>query len=94
MKVKRPNNYHAIAKAYIDSRRSTLWADFDISSPDRRLQAIEWLAGVLEACGELAEPVAPPVPAGVQPLPFTEPWVMPSPRPVVPWTPRPLATLA
>ena len=34
----------AAAYEYLSDRHTTLWADFDISEPERREQAARWLA--------------------------------------------------
>lgn len=43
-------------EAYLSQKQCTLWADWDITRPDRREKAVDWLAGEIQAVADFYEP--------------------------------------
>lgn len=66
---------HAAATAHLAAQRATLWADWDISMPDRRAQAATWLTRQVEAVlthldkVELVATLGPVLPGSIIVLP-------------------------
>lgn len=55
------------ARAYLDSKQTTLWADWDITRPDRKETAARWLAAQVYGLSEFyREPGEPKPGPGVE----------------------------
>lgn len=64
-----PSEVHAAAEAHLRDQHATLWADWDLTRPERFQQALTWLTGeVISVLAKLGDhevdrlPYAPPLP--------------------------------